>query len=191
MLTIVNIGNNLSKGFILPLKEIECLKCGTILKKKVGEAINLTENPKIIKDIIEGKINFSYCPNCKTKIEHKSHVLLTYLDPPRWIWLVSKRFQNPEYCEEFFTSVLPPGSAEFIDQDMVFVEFGKPCESLSYVLENKLPQTSRGWLELGKIHTGSEAVDCYKNALKINSTLTEAKNLLNDELDKLKTYQMK
>ncbi|MHA1200081.1 MAG: CpXC domain-containing protein [Candidatus Heimdallarchaeaceae archaeon] len=173
----------------MPLKEIECLNCGTILKKRVGEAINLSNNPKAINDIIEGKINFSYCPKCKTKIEHKSHVLLTYLDPPRWIWLVSKKYQNPKYCEEFFSSIIPPGSVDFIEQDMVFVDFGIPCESLAYVIENRLPQTSNDWLELGKIHSGSEAVDCYKNALKINSALTEAKSLLNEEMDKLKTYQ--
>ncbi len=173
----------------MPLKEIECQNCGTRLKKRVGEAINLSENPKVIKDVKEGKINFSYCPKCKAKIEHKSHVLLTYLDPPRWIWLVSQKYQNPRYREEFFSSVIPPGSAELIDQDMVFVEFGTPCESLEYILENKLPQTSKDWMELGKIHTGDEAVDCYKNALKINSALSEAKNLLNEELDKLKSYR--
>jgi len=188
MSTNVFTGKSLLKGFNLPLKEIECSKCGTKIKKKVGEAINLSENPRLIKDIIEGKINCSYCPRCKTKIEHKSHVLLTYLDPPRWVWLVSKKYQNPSYCEEFFSTVLPLGSADFIEQDMVFVEFGVPCESLEYVLENKLPQTSKAWMELGKINTGTEAVDCYKNALKINSALTEAKNLLNKELDKLKTY---
>ena len=188
MSTNVVNGKRLLKGFTLPLKEIECTECGTRITKKVGEAINLSENPKIIKDVIEGRINFSYCPKCKSKIEHKSHVLLTYLDPPRWIWLVSKRYQYPNYCKEFFSSVLPPGSADFIDQDMVFVEFGEPCEILTYVIENKLPQTSKDWLELGKIYAGSEAVDCYKNALKINSTLREAKDLLNEELDKLKTY---
>lgn len=174
----------------MPLKEIECHDCGTKIKKRVGEAINLSENPKSIKDVIEGKVNFSYCPKCKTKIEHKTHVLLTYMDPPRWIWLVSKKHQNPQYKEEFFTSVLPPSSTQFIEQDMIFVEFGEPCECLKYVLDNKQPQSSEDWLNLGKLHTGEEAINCYKNALKMNKSLSEAKTLMNAEVIKLKSYSL-
>ena len=190
MSTYVIIDNKIDKGFKLPLKEIGCHNCGTKIKKRVREAINLSENPRSVSDVIEGKINFSYCPKCKTKIEHKTHVLLTYMDPPRWIWLVSKKHQNPMYKEEFFSSVLPPGSTQFIDQEMVFVDFGEPCVCLKYVLDDKKPQNSDDWLNLGKIHTGKEAIDCYKNALKLNRGLSEAKSLINVEMTKLKSYSL-
>ncbi len=174
----------------MPLKEIGCHNCGTKIKKRVREAINLSENPRSISEVLEGKINFSNCPKCKAKIEHKTHVLLTYMDPPRWIWLVSKKHQNPQYKEEFFSSILPPGSVQFIDQEMVFVDFGEPCECLKYVLDDKKPQNSDDWLNLGKIHTGKEAIDCYKNALKMNRSLSEAKSLINVEMTKLKSYSL-
>jgi hypothetical protein len=172
----------------MPLKEIECYNCGFKLKKKVLESINISENPKQRKDIIQGKINFSYCPECKAKINHKTHVLLSYLDPPRWIWLVDKRHQSPRYQEEFFRSIVPESYSGIIEQEMVFVEFGEQCNSLCFILDGKQPQTSNDWLELGKILAGERAIECYKNALRLDQTLAEAKKLLNDELDKLKTY---
>ena len=172
----------------MPIKEIECNNCGIKLKKKVLESINITENPKQRKDVIQGKINFSYCPECKTKINHKTHVLLSYLEPPRWIWLVDRQHQNPKYQEEFFRSIVPESYSGIIKQEMVFVEFGEEYECLEYILDDKQPQSSKDWLELGKILTGEKAIDCYKNALRLDQSLAEAKKLLNDELDKLKTY---
>jgi hypothetical protein len=172
----------------MPIKEIECYNCGIKLKKKVLESINITENPKQLKDILQGKINYSNCPECKTKINHKTHVLLSYLDPPRWIWLVDKKHQDPRYQEEFFRSIVPESYSGLIDQEMVFVEFGEQCESLSFILNNKQPQTSNDWLNLGKMLTGERAVECYQNALRLDQTLAEAKKLLNEELDKLKSY---
>ncbi|MHA1398350.1 MAG: CpXC domain-containing protein [Candidatus Heimdallarchaeaceae archaeon] len=170
------------------LKELTCSNCGTIIRKKVMDAINVTDNPKSIKDIIEGKINYSICPNCKSKIKHKSHVLVTYLNPPRWVWLVDKKYQQPSYENEFFKTVIPSRYSNIIEQEMVFVEFGEPCYSLRYVLEKKQPQAAEEWLELGKIYTGKKAVSCYQQALKLNKNIIEAKKLLNEELDKLKTY---
>ena len=172
----------------MPIKEIECYNCGTKLRKKVLESINISENPKQRKDIIQGKINFSYCPECKTKISHKTHILLSYLDPPRWIWLVDKKHQDPRYQEEFFRSIVPESYSGLIEQEMVFVEFGENCESLVFILDDKQPQTSHDWLNLGKILSGEKAIDCYKNALRLDKSITEAKKLLNDELDKLKSY---
>jgi len=173
----------------LPLKELVCSNCGTKLKKRVSEeSINITDNPKIIKDVLEGKINHSICPNCKEKINHKTHVLLTYLDPPRWIWLVDKKHQNPGYQIEFFKTIIPNSFKGLIEQEMVFVEFGEPCSCLKFVLDEKQPQTSEEWLGLGRLLTGKKAVECYKNALKINEKIPEAKKLMHQEMDKLKTY---
>ena len=172
----------------MPLKEIECYNCKTRIKKKVLESINISENPKQRKDIIQGKINFSYCPECKTKINHKTHFLLSYLDPPRWIWLVDKKHQNPRYQEEFFRTIVPESYSGIIEQEMVFIEFGKQYDCLGFILDDKQPQSSEEWLQLGKILTGERAVNCYKNALRLDETLAEAKKLLNNELDKLKSY---
>ncbi|MCG3216414.1 MAG: hypothetical protein KAS63_06820 [Candidatus Heimdallarchaeota archaeon] len=174
----------------MPLKELTCTNCYTRIRKKVCDSINVEDNPKYIKDILEGKFNYSACPKCKTRINHKSHVLLTYLNPPRWIWLVAKEFQNPSYPETFFNNYLPQDSTELIEQKMVFINFGEPCESLEYVLNDKMPQSVSGWLGLGKILTGEKAIDCYKNALMMNFNHKEAKNLLSEEYDKLKTYSI-
>jgi len=172
----------------MSIKEIVCPSCDTTFRRRILESINVSENPKKIKEIIDGKVNYSYCPECKTKVSHKTHILLSYLDPPRWIWLVDKKHQNPRYQEEFFRTVVPPSYSGIIVQEMVFVEFGKPCEGLKYVLDDKQPQNPNAWLDLGKILTGEKAVNCYKNALRLNNNLKEAKKLLNEELDKLKTY---
>ena len=174
----------------MSLKELICSSCGTVIRKKVGEAINLSDNPKYIKDIIEGKINFSTCPKCKEKITHKSHVLLTYMDPPRWIWLVDKQHRSLEYQEEFFRTMIPSSYENLIEQEMVFVDFGEPCQCLRYILERKQPQKPEEWIEVGKLLTGERAIDCYKNALRINNKLIEAKKLMNEELDNLKTYSL-
>ena len=176
------------EGVLMPLKEIECPDCGTIVKKKVCDSLSINENPKSLKEIMEGKFNYSFCPKCKTKIEHKSHILLTYLDPPRWVWLVSKTFQNPGYEDNFFKNVIPPTSTEFIDQEMVFVDFSEPCNCLNFVLNRKMPQNFDYWVGLGKLYTGEKAINCYKNALKLNFQDREAKQLLNQEYDKLKSY---
>ncbi len=173
----------------MPLKELDCSNCGTKVKKRVSEeSINITNNPKIISEIIDGKINYSTCPNCKEKINHKTHVLLTYLNPPRWIWLVDRKHQNPGYQDEFFKTIIPNNFEGLIEQEMVFVEFGEPCNCLQYVLNEKQPQTCEDWLGLGKLFTGKKAVECYKNALKINEKIPEAKKLMYQEMDKLKTY---
>ncbi len=180
----------IGKGFNLPLKEITCSNCGTKVKKRVCESINLSEDSKCLKEIMEGNFNFSYCPRCKTKIEHKSHVLLSKVDPPRWIWLVSKKYQNPQYQSNFFSEVLPLNSTSIIDQEMVFVEFGEPCECLHYIIEGKQPQSSEDWLKLGKMYTGDKAIDCFKNALRLDNNIYEAKNLMHEEMDKLKSYSL-
>ncbi|MHA1201593.1 MAG: CpXC domain-containing protein [Candidatus Heimdallarchaeaceae archaeon] len=174
----------------MPLKEITCSNCGTKVKKKVCESINLSEDSKCLKEIMEGNFNFSYCPKCKTKIEHKSHVLLSKVDPPRWIWLVSKKYQSPQYQSNFFSEVLPLNSTSIIDQEMVFVEFGEPCECLHYIIEGKQPQSSEDWLKLGKMYTGDKAIDCFKNALRLDNSIYEAKNLMHEEMDKLKSYSL-
>jgi len=160
------------------------------VKKKVCESINLSEDSKCLKEIMEGNFNFSYCPKCKTKIEHKSHVLLSKVDPPRWIWLVSKKYQSPQYQSNFFSEVLPLNSTSIIDQEMVFVEFGEPCECLHYIIEGKQPQSSEDWLKLGKMYTGDKAIDCFKNALRLDNSIYEAKNLMHEEMDKLKSYSL-
>ena len=174
----------------MPLKEITCSNCGTTVRKRVCDSINLSEDPKCLNEILEGKFNYSNCPKCKTKIEHKSHVLLSYLDPPRWVWLVSKKFQNPKYQRDFFTDILPESSTSFIKQEMVFVEFGEPCECLKFILEGKQPQTTDDWIKLGKMLTGEQAIDCYKNALRLDSGIYEAKQLMHEEMDKLKSYSL-
>lgn len=173
----------------MPLKELICSNCGTKIKKKISEdSINITNNPRIVREVLDGKINCSTCPNCKQKINHKTHVLLTYLNPPRWIWLVDNKHQNPGYQEQFFESIIPKSFEGLIEQEMVFVEFGEPCDCLQYVLDDKQPQTSEEWLGLGKLLTGKKAIECYKNALRINEKLSEAKKLMHKEMDKLRTY---
>ncbi|MBY9001914.1 MAG: hypothetical protein KGD64_13430 [Candidatus Heimdallarchaeota archaeon] len=180
----------IGKGFNLPLKEIECSNCGTKIMKRVCESINLSEDSKSLKEIMGGKFNFSNCPKCKTKIDHKSHVLLSYVDPPRWIWLVSKKYQHPQYLQNFFTEVLPESSSSLIQQEMVFVEFGEPCECLQFVIDGKQPQSSLDWLKLGKMYTGDKAIDCFKNALRMDGSIYEAKKLMHEEMDKLKSYSL-
>ncbi|GAH83202.1 unnamed protein product, partial [marine sediment metagenome] len=41
-----------------------------------------------------------------------------------------------------------------------------------------------------KIYTGDKAIDCYKNALRLDNNIYEAKNLMHEEMDKLKSYSL-
>lgn len=170
------------------IEEVECPKCGKSAKVRSYSSINLTEKPRMKKNIIEGKINSTKCNKCGTKMNLHSHILLSSLEPPRWIWLVSKKHQNPSYQQELFEKIAPQISISSIPQQMAFVDFGEPCRGLEFILNDKEPKCCEEWLELGKIQSGYDAVECYKSALRIDQRNVEAKKLLNDELDKLKTY---
>lgn len=170
------------------IEEVSCPKCGKSTKVRANKAINLTEKPKMKKDIIEGKINSAICLKCGSKMNLRTHILLSYLEPPKWIWLVSKKHQNPGYQKEFFEKIAPQTSISSIPQQMAFVDFGEHCKGLEFILNDKEPKCCEEWLELGKIQSGYDAVECYKNALRIDHKNVEAKKLLNDEFDKLKTY---
>ncbi|MHA1778930.1 MAG: hypothetical protein ACTSYN_05085, partial [Candidatus Heimdallarchaeaceae archaeon] len=125
----------------------------------------------------------------KKTIQLTPQVLVTTYSPARWIWLVSKRHQNPAYPEKFFKTVAPKSTSKIVKQQIVFVEFGKPAPGLKYILENITPETAEDWVSLGKHLTGEEAIKCYQQALRIDKTFSEAKQKLNQELDNLKQYQ--
>ncbi len=170
------------------IEEVKCPKCGKSAKVRSYSSINLTEKPKMKKDIIEGKINSAICLKCGSKINLRSHILLSYLEPPKWIWLVSKKHQHPNYQQEFLEKIAPQTTISTFPQQMVFVDFGEPCKGLELILSDSDPKCCEEWLELGKIQSGYDAVESYKSALRIDQRNVEAKKLLNDELDKLKTY---
>ncbi len=173
----------------MPIEKITCPKCGHVFRTRIYSSVNLTEEPSKLRQIINGKFNVSTCPKCKTKIKHTSHVLVTRLKPePKWVWLVSKKHQSPIYKEQFLKTIMPSYSANVIDQEVVFVDFGKPEEGLKFILADEKPKNEKDWTNYGKLLSGEEAINCFKKALMINSSYKEAKQLLNDELDKLKTY---
>ncbi|MHA1303551.1 MAG: CpXC domain-containing protein [Candidatus Heimdallarchaeaceae archaeon] len=173
----------------MTIEKITCPNCAKEFEVRTYGSVNLTKEPFRLKQILNGKFNVSTCPKCKATIKHRSHVLVTKLgSKPEWIWLVSKKHQIPTYKEQFLRTILPEQGTDLISQKVVFVDFGKPAEGLRFVLSDAKPQTKEDWLEYGKILAGEEAINCYQKALRINKDYTDAKKLLHEELDKLKTY---
>ena len=170
---------------------IICPNCSKEFEIRACSSINLNEEPFRLKQILNGKINVYKCPKCKTEVKYKSHILVTKIkdEVTEWYWLVSKKHQEPTYKETLLKTILPNvQSTGLIQQHVVFVDFGKPEEGLKFVLGDQKPQSESDWISLGKILAGEEAIRCFQKALRINSKNLEAKTLLHQELDKLKTY---
>lgn len=176
-------------GIIMAKEIISCPNCGKKIKADIVYSVCLDDSPQIKKAIINGKFNCTKCPSCKKVINLTPQVLLTSYSPPRWIWLVSKKHQNPAYPEEFLKTIAPETAQKVVQQEIVFVEFGKPSPALRFILDDVKPKTAEDWTTLGSLFTGNKAIECYQNALRLDNTFTEAKKRLNQELDLLKHYE--
>lgn len=168
-------------------KNITCPFCHNDFSKNMQSTINLLLEPEKKEEIINGEVNNIICPDCRRIIVVKSPILITL--KRQWIWLLPTSYRQPSFTSEtFFSQLMPGADSSLVEQEILFVEFGKQNKALEFILNEREPTTASEWVSLGKLHKGIKAIKCYKQAIKIDKNAIVAKDMLNKELRDMKTY---